>query len=112
MTKLKAQSSNARSELSDQPGLCPLCGAPNSVRLDSLSTSEIVRAWEVVGVRFTHPGRVWEETVERVDHRRCEKCGFEYFIPPIPGDSAFYGDLQRQFPEYYPRSCPAFDRAI
>ncbi|HTI68513.1 MAG TPA: class I SAM-dependent methyltransferase [Candidatus Limnocylindria bacterium] len=50
--------------------------------------------------------------IEHLDLCQCRGCGFRFFDPVLPGNSAFYEDLQRQIPTYYPVTCPGFERIL
>ncbi len=91
---------------------CLLCsGTRHSVR-DALKPAEIATSWAVMGVKLSAAGRACFADCGVIRHLACCTCGFQFFDPAPAGDSAFYGELQRQFSEYYPKTCPAFDRAI
>jgi 2-polyprenyl-3-methyl-5-hydroxy-6-metoxy-1,4-benzoquinol methylase len=95
-----------------QPATCLLCGSGETRVVDSLTPDEITKAWSVVGVNLSPAGRACMAGAAHIEQHACNGCGFQFFAPPVPGDSDFYRELQEQYPDYYPKTCPAFDRAV
>jgi 2-polyprenyl-3-methyl-5-hydroxy-6-metoxy-1,4-benzoquinol methylase len=112
MTTVSADRSSSASLGARQPTACLLCGSPETQVSDSLTPDEIAKAWSVVGVNLSASGRACMNGVARIEQHVCRVCGFQFFAPPVPGDSDFYRELQEQYPDYYPKTCPAFDRAV
>jgi SAM-dependent methyltransferase len=77
-----------------------------------LSEAEIAVAWRSIGVSLSP--RALEVFGERrwVDLQECGACGFQHFHPVLPGNGAFYSELQSQLPNYYRPTCTAFERTI
>jgi SAM-dependent methyltransferase len=68
--------------------------------------------WFHLGVKFSSAAAAVFDGIAAVELHECRPCGFRFFSPTLPGNGAYYADLQRQFRDYYPVSCPAFVRAL
>src|SRR5262245_36751277 len=112
MSPETAVATQSKSQVLSPIDFCPLCGGKNASLIDTLTPAEIATAWNEVGVRLSSAAMRSFGDATNVRHLRCDGCGFQLFAPSLPGNSAFYAELQRQFPEYYPKTCPAFDRAL
>lgn len=91
---------------------CLLCLGDRHSVVDMLTASDIATSWAAMGMKLSPAGHACFADCGLIRHLACRTCGFQFFDPAPAGDSAFYGELQRHFSEYYPRTCPAFDRAI
>lgn len=91
---------------------CPLCGSKRERILDQLTARELESLWFHMGVRLTPDAQQTFNQVTRIQLHACKDCGFQYFSPVLPGNSAFYADLQSQISDYYPEVCPAFIRTL
>jgi SAM-dependent methyltransferase len=91
---------------------CPICGSSQAALEDVLSVEGIVRAWKHLGVELGAEARRSLPEVGEVRRWRCLSCRLAHFDPVLPGNGAFYADLQRQLPDYYELNRPAFGRAL
>jgi 2-polyprenyl-3-methyl-5-hydroxy-6-metoxy-1,4-benzoquinol methylase len=99
--------------MSDQPvEPCFLCGSREFLTVDSLRPSQINHAWAHMGAKLPAAATDPFDHVQAIHLHRCRSCGFLQFSPVLPGNSAFYSELQRQIPNYYPPHSPSFHRAI
>lgn len=100
------------SPLMDPSPACPICAGTDSERVDSLSPAELVQLHEHMGVRLTAAACESFRGAGKVHHLRCRACGFQFFDPVLPGNAAFYRDLQDQLECYYPDDSPSFFLAL
>ncbi len=91
---------------------CLLCGSTEARCLDRISPAEIVCLFAVEGVLLTTEAMASFAGVGNIEHRQCLVCGFQFFDPILPGNNAFYRDLENQIPGYYPENSPSFLRAL
>ena len=96
----------------DSSVACPLCKGTRSETMDRLTPGDLVRLHERMGVRLSEEARHSFGTAEEVRHLRCTGCGFQHFDPVLPGNAAFYRDLQDQLECYYPDDSPSFFLAL
>ncbi|MCE2826726.1 MAG: class I SAM-dependent methyltransferase [Verrucomicrobium sp.] len=91
---------------------CLLCHHGETTVADSLTPADIGRLWNYFGVTLGPEALASFRGAERVTEHRCAACGFEFFDPVLPGNGAFYADLQSQVARYYPPDSPSFLHAI
>lgn len=91
---------------------CFLCDSRVALPLDRLTPRELELTWFHLGVKFGPEAAALFDGIAAVELCECTQCGFRYFHPVVPGNGGFYANLQRQFRDYYPRTCPAFARAL
>lgn len=91
---------------------CPLCNSPRFERVDALTPGELCVLHAKLGVRLSDEARKSFGEAKEVRHLRCSGCGFQYFDPVLPGNAAFYRDLQDQLDCYYPDDSPSFFLAL
>lgn len=91
---------------------CPVCGGAESERVDGLTPAEITRLHAHTGVALSAAAIESFRGVPEVLHLRCRGCGFQFFDPVLPGNAAFYKDLENQLDCYYPDDSPSFFRAL
>jgi 2-polyprenyl-3-methyl-5-hydroxy-6-metoxy-1,4-benzoquinol methylase len=91
---------------------CFLCQSTRERVLDQLTAREMESLWFHMGVRLDPDAMAPFAHVNRIQLHECKDCGFQYFSPVLPGNSAFYANLQSQIADYYPALCPAFARTL
>ena len=91
---------------------CPICASPHSGVEDVLTPAQICDGWRQLGVELSPTAQESFGGVQEIRRFRCGNCGLAHFDPVLPGNGAFYSDLQRQLPDYYQPTRPAFDRAL
>ena len=91
---------------------CFLCGSTRTKPRDRLTPRELELIWFHLGVKFSPEAASVLNGISGVELLDCRQCGFRYFHPTLPGNGAFYADLQRQIRDYYPATCAAFARAL
>jgi len=79
---------------------------------DRLTPRELELIWFHLGVKFSAAATAVFDGISALELQQCRACGFRFFHPSLPGNGAFYADLQRQYREYYPQTCPAFARTL
>lgn len=81
---------------------CPLCTSSSSKELERISFAQI---WQ--SLEKNHGARFSDDVVRRhtpATHAtliECQECGLHYFVPSIPGDESFYGELTVSSDAYY-----------
>jgi SAM-dependent methyltransferase len=95
-----------------KPVACLLCRHERTIQIDSLAPEEIGRLWHYFGVALGPESQASFQGASQVTQHRCAACGFEFFDPVLPGNGAFYTDLQTQVARYYPGDSPSFVHAI
>ena len=91
---------------------CPLCTGAESEQIDGLTPDQITRLHAHMGVTLSAAAKESFLGVAEVRHLRCSGCGFQYFDPVLPGNAAFYRDLEDQLDCYYPDNSPSFFLAL
>lgn len=91
---------------------CPICASTHSAVEDVQTPEQICEGWRQLGVELTSTSQESFGGVQEIRRYRCSHCGLAHFDPVLPGNGAFYSDLQRQLPDYYQPTRPAFDRAL
>src|SRR5689334_9484735 len=91
---------------------CLLCASRDVGVRDRLTPRELELTWFHLGVKFSSAAWAVFDGVTALELCECGECGFRFFQPMVPGNGAFYADLQRQFRDYYPQTCPAFARTL
>lgn len=94
------------------PPRCCLCGSNRTKVRDRLTPRELELTWFHLGVKFSPEAASVFEGISALELHECRPCGFRFFTPTLPGNGAYYADLQRQIRDYYPVTCPAFARAL
>ncbi|MFM8878489.1 MAG: class I SAM-dependent methyltransferase, partial [Verrucomicrobiota bacterium] len=95
-----------------RPVTCLLCRHDRTEVIDSLTPAEVGRLWNYFGVTLGAESLASFQGADRITQHRCAACGFEFFDPVLPGNGAFYTDLQTQVARYYPGDSPSFLHAI
>lgn len=91
---------------------CFLCDSRRIRPRDRLTPRELELLWFHLGVKFGPAAAAVFDGIAALELCECTDCGFRYFHPTLPGNGAFYADLQRQFRDYYPQASPAFGRTL
>jgi len=91
---------------------CPVCLSSHGVTVDQLEKSALVEGWGCLGVQLTPQALEVLDKLDSIPRFACNHCGMQYFDPALAGSERFYAELQQQLPNYYPVTCPAFDRAV
>lgn len=80
---------------------CLLCAHADTRLLQRIPASRLAHAYRAefgIGVDFA---------VDEILYAECARCGLLFFAPPITGDEAFYGELQK-ISWYYRAAKPEF----
>jgi 2-polyprenyl-3-methyl-5-hydroxy-6-metoxy-1,4-benzoquinol methylase len=91
---------------------CPLCSSLRHRVLDRLTRQELLSLWAHLDARLCPESLESFQGASFITLHACRHCGLRYFHPLLPGNAAFYRDLENQIPDYYPRTCPAFERIL
>lgn len=94
------------------PPRCFLCHSTETRSQDRLTPRELELLWFHLGVKFGADATSVFDGISALELHQCGGCGFRFFHPSLPGNGAFYADLQRQYRDYYPQTCPAFARTL
>lgn len=82
---------------------CKLCGSDKTVRLKSISASEIKNRYSINVDKFFKD--------DYVVCKKCLNCDLKYFDNVLPGDESFYDELQNN-ELYYEEEKTEFDYAL
>lgn len=75
---------------------CPLCRSDRRTPLVELAYEQIWRRLEADwGAGFSSQVRQRHTPAAKVALCRCVRCGLDYFVPAVPGDSEFYSELMQ-----------------
>jgi 2-polyprenyl-3-methyl-5-hydroxy-6-metoxy-1,4-benzoquinol methylase len=104
---------NTRNDLKRHEGdTCPLCDSDNKVIKSQITYEaiwhELERECKTV---FSEEAVKRHTPCEFTTLVECENCGLQYFIPVVPGDSQFYGELSKS-PSFYDQSKWEFDHVL
>src|SRR5438067_7936274 len=91
---------------------CPLCDSNQSSIFATRTISQLLLAWKTIGVTLSQAALGPMASLEQVHLHKCHDCGFLFFDGALAGNDAFYAELQKQLPEYYPLTCAGFTRAL